>query len=201
MQRLKVLAGLTVMLAGLGVRGGDLEIGVPAPAFSLTDTAGHVHNLADYRGKSVVLEWINVDCPFVRKHYNTQNMQTLQQTYTEKGVVWLSICSSAPGKQGYYAAAAWPALIEKNGIRSTAVLLDADGTAGRLYGARTTPHLYVIDPAGILVYQGAIDDNPSWDPETVAGAKNHVAAALDALLEGRAVETPEAKPYGCSVKY
>jgi peroxiredoxin len=201
MQCCKRVIGMTVLLAGLAAWAGEVETGAEAPAFSLADTAGQMHALADYTNRIVVLEWINVDCPFVRKHYSTQNMQTLQKTYTEKGVIWLSICSSAPGKQGHFAPEAWPAIIKEQTIRSTAVLLDADGTAGRLYGARTTPHMFVIDAAGALAYQGAIDDNPSWDPATLEGAHNYVAAALDALLDGRAVETQDTKPYGCSVKY
>jgi hypothetical protein len=148
-----------------------------------------------------VLEWLNHDCPFVRKHYSSGNMQSLQKKYTELGVVWLSINSSAPGKQGHCTPEKANELTTKHEAAPTAVLLDADGTVGRLYGARTTPHMYVIDAKGTLVYNGAIDDKPSTSTKDVAGAKNHVAAALDAVLAGRSPEVKTSKPYGCSVKY
>jgi peroxiredoxin len=197
---------LTVVVVGavlvLGaVTAPAAEVGQAAPAFTLTDVKGTTHNLADFKGKVVVLEWTNYDCPFVKKHYGTRNMQKLQETYTGKGVVWLSICSSAAGKQGHYAPEVWQKKTAEQGSRATAVLLDADGTVGRAYGAKTTPNMFVIGTDGKLVYAGAIDDNASWDPKTVKDADNYVAAALDALLAGKPVEVAETKPYGCSVKY
>ncbi len=177
------------------------EVGKPAPDFTLKDIQGNSHSLADFKGKTVVLEWTNLGCPFVKKHYGSGNMQALQKTYTDKGVVWLSICSSAPGKQGYFDTATWQKKVAEQGGRATAVLLDSDGQTGRVYGARTTPHMYIVGADGILKYAGAIDDNGSWDPKTIEGAHNYVAAALDALLQGQPVDVATTKPYGCSVKY
>ncbi len=177
------------------------DTGKPAPAFSLPDLDGVPRALADYAGRVVVLEWTNYDCPFVKKHYGSGNMQALQRRFTEQGVVWLSICSSAPGKQGHFAPAEWKRRVAEAQAAPTAVLLDADGTVGRAYGARNTPHLFVIGVDGSLAYQGAIDDDPTWSPENVATARNYVAEALDALLAGQPVPTAETKPYGCSVKY
>ena len=172
-----------------------------APAFELPDVNGTKHALAQYAGKTVVLEWTNYGCPFVRKFYDAGAMQSLQQTYTGKGVVWLSICSSAPGKQGNLTKEEWLASIAKDGVKATAVLLDPDGTVGKAYGAKTTPHLFVINADGNIAYQGAIDDKPSTKAEDIAGARNYLKAALDALLAGGTVETAETKSYGCSVKY
>ena len=174
--------------------------GDAAPAFTLTDVEGKAHSLSDHAGKIVVLEWTNYDCPFVKKHYGPGNMQMLQQTYAEKGVVWLSVCSSAEGKQGNFTQDVWRSRIAESKVE-VPVLLDPSGTVGKAYDAKTTPHLFVIDPAGKVAYAGAIDDNSSFDPKTIEGARNHVAAALDALLGGKPVETASSKPYGCSVKY
>ena len=194
-----MIMGALLMMA-TGIAPAD-EVGKAAPAFELKDVQGNVHSLAHFKGKVVVLEWTNYDCPFVKKHYGSGNMQRLQGKYTEKQVVWLSICSSAPGKQGHFTPEVWKKRIEEKGSRAMAVLLDADGKVGRAYGAATTPHMFVIAADGTLQYAGAIDDNPSWDPKTVDGAHNHVAAALDALLAGKSVAVAETKPYGCSVKY
>jgi peroxiredoxin len=199
------LVRLTVLVSGVLVLAGllhaELRLGGEAPAFRLTDITGKTHTLADYRGKYLVLEWINYDCPFVKKHYGSGNMQALQKQYRDKGVVWLSICSSAPGKQGHYPLARWPQLVAERKAVPHAVLLDTDGTVGRAYGAKTTPHLYVIDPAGKLAYRGAIDSSPSTKAEDIPGAVNYVRAALEALLAGKVVVDPDTKPYGCSVKY
>jgi peroxiredoxin len=173
----------------------------PAPDFTLTDTHGDEHTLSRYRGEWVVLEWLNYDCPFVRKHYNSGNMQRLQEHYTGLGVVWLSIVSSAPGEQGHYAPAQMNARTEGHGGNQTAVLMDPAGTVGRAYGARTTPHMFVINPQGEIVYNGAIDDRPSADPSTVAGATNYVVRALTEATGGQEVTTARTQPYGCSVKY
>lgn len=178
-----------------------IDTGAPAPAFSLKDMNGKIHNLADYRGKLVVLEWVNYDCPFVKKHYGSGNMQSLQRKYTAKGVVWLSINSSAAGKQGNYAPAEWKKLSAERQVASSAILLDSDGVTGKAYAAKTTPHMYIIDQQGKLRYQGAIDSVPSKDAADIAGAQNYVTAALDELLAGKAVSIKDSKAYGCSVKY
>ena len=179
----------------------DAVVGQPAPAFTLTGTDGKPHALADYQGKYVVLEWINHDCPFVKKHYGSGNMQKLQKKYTEQGVVWLSVNSSAPGKQGNYPPEQANALTKEKNAAPTALLLDPDGTVGKAYGAKTTPHMYVIDPKGTLVYAGGIDDKPSTDPADIAAARNHVDQALGEALAGKPVTVASSTPYGCSVKY
>jgi len=176
-------------------------IGEPAPAFTLTDIDGKTHNLSDYAGKTVVLEWTNPECPFVVKHYGTKNMQKLQEEATADGVIWLTINSSAPGMQGNMTPEEAKALVEKEGAKATARLTDADGTVGQLYAAKTTPHMFVINGEGKLAYMGAIDDNPSPKPETIEGAKNYVKLALAAVKEGKMPETTQTNPYGCAVKY
>jgi len=176
-------------------------INQPAPAFQAKDAEGKVVSLAEFKGKVVVLEWHNPGCPYVQKHYGSGNMQNLQQRATEDGVVWLTVDSGAPGEQGYLeggSAKGWKA---KNRAHSTDLLLDHDGKVGRLYGARTTPHMFVIDKAGRLVYMGGIDDRPYTDPESLKGAKNYVSLALADLKAGRPIADPVTRPYGCSVKY
>lgn len=177
------------------------EVGKPAPAFSLKDASGTEKNLSDYKGKYVVLEWVNFGCPFVRKHYDTQNMQNLQKELTDKGVVWLSICSSAPGKQGYVEPSEVAATVKKEGSNATAYLIDSDGKVGKLYEARTTPEMYIINPEGTLIYSGAIDDKPTPDKSTVEGAVNYVKTAIAEAQAGKPVSKASTKPYGCSVKY
>ena len=172
-----------------------------APDFSLTGIDGKTYKLSDFKGKYVVLEWNNLDCPFVKKHYGSGNMQALQKKYTDKGVVWLTICSSAQGKQGYYEPAALQEMTKERKLSSTAYLRDADGTVGKEYGAKTTPSMFVVNPEGTLIYAGAIDDKPSPDPNDIPGATNYVAACLDASLTGKAVATKSTVSYGCSVKY
>ena len=176
-------------------------VGEAAPAFTLTDIQGKHYSLAELKGKFVVLEWVNFGCPFVRKHYDSGNMQKLQKTYTQKGVVWLSICSSAPGKQGYFERADLRERVKEEGSNATAYLVDAEGTVGHLYGAQTTPHMFLIGPDGKLLYAGGIDDTPSTKKDDIATAKNYVAQGLDAALSGKAVEVKTSRPYGCSVKY
>jgi peroxiredoxin len=177
------------------------EIGKPAPNFSLKDLSGKEHQLSDLKGKYVVLEWVNFGCPFVKKHYGSENMQGLQRQFVDKGVVWLSICSSAPGKQGNESPSAAKEGLAKFGSHATAYLVDADGKVGKLYGAKTTPQMFVIDPEGVLIYSGAIDDKPTPDPKTVASAKNFVQAALNEAASGKTISVSSTKPYGCSVKY
>jgi peroxiredoxin len=176
-------------------------VGDPAPSFTLTDTKGQTHSLADLKGKTVVLEWWNYECPFVGKHYGSGNMQKLQKEWTAKGVVWLTVSSSASGKQGYVDAAKANAWMKEKGAAQTAVLLDHDGKVGRAYGAKTTPHMFVIDPKGTVVYAGGIDDKPSTDQADVATAKNFVSAALVEVTAGKRVTMAISQPYGCSVKY
>lgn len=172
-----------------------------APDFTLTDSNGQSHSLTDFRGKYVVLEWVNFDCPFVKKHYVPGNMQQLQKDMTAKDVVWLSINSSAPGKQGNYSAGEVNQIIENSGAQPTAYLFDPDGTVGKLYGAKTTPHMFVVGPEGILRYQGAIDSIPSFDSADIPKAQNYVVAAIEELAAGQAVSNPSTTSYGCSVKY
>ena len=178
-----------------------VEIGKPAPDFTAKDTNGVEHTLSALKGKTVVLEWTNPECPYVKKHYESKNMQTLQKDYTDKGVVWISINSSAPGKQGNQTNEEANAYIAKIGAAATARIADADGTIGTAYGAKTTPHIFIVDKDGNVAYEGAVDDNDSANPADTATAKNHVRAALDALLAGKPVEMAQTKPYGCSVKY
>jgi peroxiredoxin len=176
--------------------------GKPAPDYwSLMDTNGKSHSLAPYRGKHVVLEWFNYDCPFVMKHYGSGNMQKLQKEYTDKGVVWLSINSSAKGKQGNYSPEEMNRLAKERQVASTAILLDENGKVGQLFGAKTTPHMFIIDKNGNVVYQGAIDDKPSVDPADIPTARNYVKDALDSILAGQPVADASTKSYGCSVKY
>ena len=173
----------------------------PAPNFKLTSAIGKEHSLSDYKGQWVVLEWVNLQCPFVLKHYNSKNMQTLQQIYTKKEVVWLSICSSAPGKQGNFSGDELTAQIKEVSSNSTAYLIDGDGKVGHTYGAKTTPHMFIINPKGVLVYAGAIDDKASIKVEDVKGAANFVAVALDAGLAKKEIKVSSTVSYGCSVKY
>ncbi len=179
----------------------EVTTGQPAPEFTLTDTNGQSHALSAFKGKYVVLEWLNHDCPFVRKHYDSGNMQSLQKEFTGKDVVWLSVNSSADGKQGNYSADQANALTVEKGAAPTAILLDGDGTVGKLYGAQTTPHMYVINPDGVLIYQGAIDSKPSADAQDIPTSTNYVKAAIEEAMAGKPVTTASTKSYGCSVKY
>lgn len=178
-----------------------VNTGETAPDFTLTDTNGQSHSLSDFKGKFVVLEWLNHDCPFVKKHYDSGNMQGLQKEYVAKDVIWLSINSSAAGKEGNYSPEESNELTKEKDAASTAVLLDPDGQVGKLYGAKTTPHMFVVSPQGLLIYQGAIDDRPSADPADIPTSVNYVKAALDEALSGKAVSVSTTKSYGCSVKY
>lgn len=178
-----------------------LQPGKPAPAFAAKDTNGNPVRLGDHKGKTVVLEWTNHDCPYVQKHYGTGTMQALQRYAKEKGVVWLSVISSAPGRQGHVEGLEADRLTADRGAAPLAVLLDPDGSIGRLYGATTTPHMFVIDKAGTLSYMGAIDDKPSTARETIKAARPYVREALDALGQEKPVATASTRPYGCSVKY
>jgi peroxiredoxin len=175
--------------------------GIAAPDFSLPDSNGKAVSLADFKGKTVVLEWTNHLCPYVGKHYGTGNMQKLQHEAAADGIVWLSIISSAPDTQGYVVGDEANKLTVERKAAPTAVLLDPKGTVGRLYDARTTPHMYIIDATGKLVYMGGIDDTPTADWDDVRTAKNYVRAALDDMAKGRPVANPVTRAYGCTVKY
>lgn len=178
-----------------------LSPGQPAPDFTLSGIDGKQYKLSDFRGKLVVLEWFNSECPFVQKHYESGNMQSLQAKYAGKGIVWLGINSTSPQHSNYRDASRSQAILKEWKSTPAAFLLDPDGKVGQAYGARTTPHMYVVDPAGKLVYMGGIDDKPSASQRDIATAKNYVAAALDELLAGRAVSQNNTRPYGCSIKY
>lgn len=194
----QLIAATVVLVAGAAQA---VTPGEAAPAFSAVDTHGSKVSLSDYSGKIVVLEWTNSGCPFVRKHYGSGNMQKLQKEATAEGVVWLTVVSSAPGNQGYVTGQEADELTSSRSAAPTAVLLDPAGNLGHLYGARTTPHMFVIDPKGTLVYNGAIDSIASSDPADISKADNYVMDAIGAVKEGKAVSHPATPPYGCSVKY
>jgi peroxiredoxin len=177
------------------------KVGEAAPEFTATASNGKTVRLTDYRGKYVVLEWHNNECPYVGKHYKSGNMQKLQKQWTGRGVVWLTILSSAPGMQGYVTAAEENNYLAKEQAAPTAALLDPTGQIGRLYDAKTSPQMIVINPQGLVIYDGAIDDKPTTDLEDVPGATNYVDLALEQAMAGKQVETPTTRPYGCSVKY
>lgn len=191
----------TCLIATAALSFAAVKTGEAAPDFKLKDATGKEHALSDFKGKFVVLEWLNHGCPFVKKHYDSNNMQGLQKDYTAKDVVWLSICSSAPGKQGNSKPGEAAETSAAKGAKATAILNDESGDVGRLYGARTTPQMFVINPEGKLIYQGAIDSDNSADAKAIAGATNYVKAALDEAMAGKPVTTAETKSYGCSVKY
>ncbi len=201
LQKLSLALALVALLGFASPAKAEPTIGTAAPDFTLPAADGGNVSLKDYTGKLVVLEWHNKGCPFVHKHYDSGNMQALQKEFTGKDVIWLTINSSAEGKQGYETAAEALETYKKDGAASTHVLLDHDGKVGRLYGAKSTPHMFVIDKDGKLAYAGAIDDKPSTDVEDVKTAHNYVRAALESLMAGKAVETASTKSYGCGVKY
>jgi Peroxiredoxin len=176
-------------------------VGSAAPDFSLTDAKGKTHSLSQYKGKYVVLEWFNPECPFVKKHYGSGNMQKLQQEYTGKGVVWLTIDSNAPGAEGNLAPEQAEKVTSAWKTHQTALLLDPEGKAGRAYGAKNTPNMVVINPEGKIAYEGAIDSKATPNPADIPNSTNYVKIALDESLEGKPVTTSATKPYGCSVKY
>jgi peroxiredoxin len=176
-------------------------VGQPAPAFSATDTSGKTISLADFKGKTVVLEWVNPGCPYVRKHYDSANMQGTQKGAVGQGVVWLAVNSTAQGHYDYKKPADMAAWMQSQKASATATLMDSEGKVGRTYGARTTPHMYIVDAKGTLAYAGGIDDKPSANPADTKTAKNFVTAALADIAAGRPVAQAATRPYGCSVKY
>jgi AhpC/TSA family len=177
------------------------KVGEPAPDFKATDSNGQMHQLSEYRGKFVVLEWHNNGCPYTRKHYESGNMQHLQKAWTSRGVIWFTVISSAPGQQGYVTAQQENEYLKRMNAAPTAALLDPQGDVGRLYAAKTTPHMFVINADGVLIYDGAIDSKATTDQSDVAAATNYVSQALQEAMAGKAVSTPTSGPYGCSVKY
>ncbi|HTQ31084.1 MAG TPA: thioredoxin family protein [Opitutaceae bacterium] len=202
MKPLKLLLVLAALGAFAGAACAKVEVGQPAPGFTLTDIDGQTHSLSDYKGKIVVLEWNNPDCPIVHKHYESGNIPGLQKSAISDGVVWLMINSGAPGKEGAdYTPDQIKAWLQKYSAAPTAYCYDHDGKVGHLYNAKTTPDMYVINADGILVYEGAIDSIRSADISDIAKATNYVKVALDAIKSGQPVPTPVSRPYGCSVKY
>ncbi len=203
MRKLTIIAIMfaAIFTAQLTAKNTKAEIGKEAPNFTLTSAEGNSHSLADFKGKYVVLEWVNFDCPFVKKHYGSKNMQTLQKEMTSKDVVWLSICSSAEGKQGHFKGKELLDRIASEGSNATAYLIDQDGSVGKMYGAKTTPHCYVVSPEGNLIYAGAIDDKASADAEDIKTSKNLVKSCIDEAMSGSEITTSTSKPYGCGVKY
>lgn len=190
------------LLLASTLAGAEAVPGQAAPEFKVVDAAGQTHKLTDYKGKWLVLEWFNKDCPYVKKHYGSGNMQSLQDKYTDKDVQWLTVISSAKGKQGYLEPKEALAIAADHKLAASApFLLDSSGAMGKAYGAKTTPHMYVINPAGEVVYAGAIDDNDSANPAVIADSQNYVVAALDSALAGKEITTAATRPYGCSVKY
>src|SRR6267143_4858979 len=198
----KSIIAILTSLAATAVLAVDVPpVGGSAPDFSLTDAKGKTHSLSEYKGKYVVLEWFNPECPFVKKHYGSGNMQKLQEEFTGKGVVWLSIDSSAPGLEGHLTPEQANAKMTEWKTKQTALVLDPDGKAGRAYGAKNTPHMFVINPEGKIVYEGAIDSKATPNPSDIASSTNYVKVALEESLAGKTVSNANTKPYGCSVKY
>jgi peroxiredoxin len=198
----KLLIGLLASLVSTALFAADSPpVGSTAPDISATDSKGKTQTLSQYKGKYVVLEWFNPECPFVKKHYGSGNMQKLQEEFTGKGVVWLTIDSNAPGLEGNLTAEQANQRIAEWKAHSTAFLLDPDGKAGRTYAAKNTPHMFVINPEGKIVYEGAIDSKATANPADIASSNNYVKTALDESLAGKTVTTPSSRPYGCSVKY
>jgi peroxiredoxin len=198
---IRIATALLATLAATALAAAAPTIGKLAPQFTATDTNGKSQSLSDYKGKTVVIEWTNDGCPYVKKHYGAGNMQKLQQEVTAAGGVWLSIISSAPGKQGYASGAQANELTKSRKAQPTAVLLDPAGAIGRAYEAQTTPHMFVVDPKGTLRYMGAIDDQPTTDQASIASARNYVREAFKAVSTGGTVAEAVTDPYGCSVKY
>jgi peroxiredoxin len=197
----RILTASATAFALLATPAFAAKVGDPAPEITVTDSNGKPVTLSSFKGKTVVLEWTNHECPYVRKHYGSGNMQALQGEATGQGVVWLSVVSSRRGAQGYVSGLEANKLTDDRKAKPTAVLLDGDGKAGRLYGASSTPNMFVIDKDGKLAYAGAIDDKPTSNPADVKGARNFVRDALAAVAAGKAPSPATTRPYGCSVKY
>jgi peroxiredoxin len=194
------LAAATALFAAT-LAHGSVSVGQPAPDFKVKDTSGKEHSLSAYKGKFVVLEWVNPGCPFVQKHYDTSNMQSTQKAAEAKGAVWLTVSSTAPDAGDYKKPAELAAWLKEKGASPTATLMDEDGKIGKAYGARTTPHMYVINPEGKLVYAGAIDSKATARKDDIKTATNYVTAALGEAMAGKPVSKSTSEPYGCSIKY
>jgi len=197
----KLLLTALTCLASTSLFAASPAVGSAAPDFSVTDSKGKTQSVSQYKGKTVVLEWFNPECPFVKKHYGSNNMQKLQDEFTGKGVVWLTIDSSAAGKEGNLTAEQANAKMTEWKMKSSAFLLDPDGKAGQTYGAKNTPHMFIINPDGKLIYAGAIDSKASPNPADIPTSTNYVKVALDESMSGKPVSNPATKPYGCSIKY
>ena len=197
----RMLAAFTALTVIASPASGAATVGQPAPNFVAADADGKPVRLADYRGKIVVVEWNNPGCPYVQKHYGSGNMQKTQAAAAKAGVVWLTVNSSAPGKQGHMEGPEAKAFVAKSGAKPTAYLLDPRGVVGKAFDAKTTPHMYIVNKAGTVVYAGGIDDKPTSKPADIAGARNHVLAAISELSAGKAVSVATSRPYGCTVKY
>lgn len=197
----QMLVAFTALAVIAAPASGAAVVGKPAPLFKAADVNGKAVSLSDFRGKTVVIEWNNPDCPFVRKHYGSGNMQKTQAAAVKEGVVWLTINSSAPGNQGHVNGAQAKAYLAKSAARPTAYLLDPNGLVGKAYDAKTTPHLYIVNKAGILVYAGGIDNKATPNPTDIQSARNHVLAALSEMKGGKPVSVATSRPYGCAVKY
>lgn len=198
-----LLITLGLLLSNTATFASPPEVGKAAPDFEATDIKGNPFKLSDHKGKIIILEWSNHKCPFVRKHYDSGNMQNLQKAAHDLGkdIAWVTIVSSAEGRQGHTDAKEAADIIKKTGATPDVKILDTSGTIGKLYDAKTTPHMFIVDAEGTLAYAGAIDDNSSPNPKTIEGAQNYVLAALNDLVSGNTVQTPQTQPYGCSVKY
>lgn len=201
MKRSTSLLAVAAVVLGAALVQASVSVGQPAPDFKVKDTNGKEQSLSAYKGKYVVLEWTNPGCPFVQKHYDTANMPATQKAAESKGAVWLTVSSTAPDAGDYKKPAALAAWLKEKGAAPTAVLMDDDGKIGHAYGARTTPHMYIIDPQGKLVYAGAIDSKPTARKEDVKGATNYVSVALNEAMAGKPVSKASSEPYGCSIKY
>ena len=201
MKNLLIAAACSLVAVVASAAATAATVGQPAPAFTAVDTSGKTVSLADFKGRHVVLEWVNPGCPYVQKHYSSANMQGTQKEAAAKGAVWLAVNSTATEHGDYKAPAAMAKWMQGQQAAAAATLMDVEGKVGRAYGARTTPHLYIVDPKGMLVYAGGIDNKPTANPADVAGATNHVKVALAETLAGNPVTQATTRPYGCSVKY
>src|SRR5947199_8761196 len=198
----KLLTALLALAASTALFAADSPaVGTNAPDFSLSDSKGKTQSVSQYKGKYVVLEWFNPECPFVKKHYGSGNMQKLQGEYTGKGVVWLTIDSNAPESEGSLSPEQAQKVMKDWNTKQTALLLDPEGKAGRTYNARNTPHMFVINPEGKVIYEGAIDSKASQNPADIPSSTNYVKVALDESMSGKPVSNANTRPYGCSVKY
>jgi peroxiredoxin len=196
-----ILSALTCLASTALFAADSPQVGSAAPDFSVTDSKGKTQSVSQYKGKYVVLEWFNPECPFVKKHYGPGNMQKLQKEFTDKGVVWLAVDSSAPGKEGNLTPEQAEKKMTEWKTHATALVLDQDGKAGQAYGAKNTPHMFIIDPEGKIIYAGAIDSKATPNPADISSSTNYVKVALDESMAGKPVSTASTRPYGCSVKY